>query len=284
MRFVKMNGAGNDFIIINNIIEAIPETSFSQIAKILCQRKMSLGADGLMFVEKSKIGCDYKMIFYNSDGSIGEMCGNGARCIARYGYEYGLSSENQKIETMAGIVYGLRLDQRNYKIKLNDLSLFKPDVEIRVDGQTYYADYIELGNPGIPHAVVCIDDIENYDKNLLKTLGRKIRNSVEFPKGANVNFCKLTGVDCIKEITYERGVEDFTLACGTGSAATVISQTLKKEVSGNNVLVEVPGGFLYIDLKWEDTLLKEIWLKGDTNIVAEGEIKDDNFVLKKEFA
>ena len=119
MKFWKMNGAGNDFIIINNIEEALPESAFPLIASKLCERHLSIGADGLMVVEKATCGGDYRMRFYNSDGSEGEMCGNGARCICRYGYEKGLAGEVQRVETISGTVTGWRLDKRSYRVKLN---------------------------------------------------------------------------------------------------------------------------------------------------------------------
>ena len=111
MKFWKMNGAGNDFIVINNIEEQIPVEKFNEIAKTLCERHLSVGADGMMVVETSQIG-DYRMLFYNSDGSMGEMCGNGARCICRYGYENGLAGDVQRVETTAGVVTGERIDNR----------------------------------------------------------------------------------------------------------------------------------------------------------------------------
>ena len=113
MVFTKMHGAGNDFIIINNIIEKLPESVFPQLAKKLCAFHSSIGADGMMIVTEPKQGGDYAMLFYNSDGSLGEMCGNGARCIARYGYEKGLAGETQRIESTAGLVVGKRHVQLN---------------------------------------------------------------------------------------------------------------------------------------------------------------------------
>src|SRR5690554_5656237 len=132
MKYTKMHGAGNDFIIINNISEQIPAESFAYLARTLCSRRTSIGADGIMFVERSEIDGDYKMIFFNSDGTEGEMCGNGARCICRYGYEKGLATENQSVETKAGLVKGRRINNRNYRIKLNNPTVFteRKDLEV----------------------------------------------------------------------------------------------------------------------------------------------------------
>ena len=127
MRFWKMNGAGNDFVILNNLEEHLPLEQLPQIARTLCERHMSIGADGLMVVDAPSQGGDYRMLFYNSDGSVGEMCGNGARCICRYGYENGLAGETQTVETTAGIVTGRRIDQRLYRIRLNDPTTVRLD-------------------------------------------------------------------------------------------------------------------------------------------------------------
>ena len=153
MRFWKMNGAGNDFVILNNLEEHLLLDQLPQIARTLCERHMSIGADGLMVVDAPSQGGDYRMLFYNSDGSVGEMCGNGARCICRYGYENGLAGETQTVETTAGIVTGRRIDQRLYRIRLNDPTTVRLDSPVEADGVTYVCSYVELGNPGIPHAV-----------------------------------------------------------------------------------------------------------------------------------
>ena len=120
MKFWKMNGAGNDFLVLNNLEAHLPAQVFPAMARVLCERHLSIGADGLMVVDAPTQGGDYKMLFFNSDGSVGEMCGNGARCICRYGYENGLAGETQTVETTAGIVTGQRIDQRLYRIRHND--------------------------------------------------------------------------------------------------------------------------------------------------------------------
>ena len=130
-----MNGAGNDFIIINNIIERIPAERLPDAARKLCHRRFSIGADGLMAVEKAENDGDFRMLFFNSDGSMGEMCGNGARCICRYGYENGLAGETQRVETTAGMVTGSRLSEREYRIRLNDPAVLRLDEEVSAGGR-----------------------------------------------------------------------------------------------------------------------------------------------------
>lgn len=153
MEFTKMQGAGNDFVIINNYIEKIPEEKLSALAERLCTRRLSIGADGLMAVAPAKNGGDFAMLFYNADGSLGEMCGNGARCICRYGYEHGLAGKIQRVETTAGLVTGRRVSERMYEVRLNDPTVIKLDHPVRCGDRTFEASYIELRNPGLPTAL-----------------------------------------------------------------------------------------------------------------------------------
>lgn len=277
MKFWKMNGAGNDFLIINNIEEKLPLDKMPQIAATLCERHLSIGADGFMVVEKPSpdVEADYKMIFYNSDGSLSEMCGNGARCICRYGYEIGLAGEIQRVETTAGIVTGERIDSRNYKIRLNEPDNFIFDEVVEINGKEYSCSYVELGNPGIPHCVAPIENLKDYPREELFDLGRSLRYYKGYPKGANVNFYEIIGEDHIYERTYERGVEDFTYACGTGTGSMVTILTLKGLVSGKNVKVDMTGGQLVIDVVRDGDKVTDIFLTGPTNIVCKGEIFDE---------
>ena len=281
MQFWKMNGAGNDFIVLNNLTEKLPESVFPAIARALCERHLSIGADGLMVVDAPTQGGDYKMRFFNSDGSVGEMCGNGARCICRYGYENGLAGEIQTVETTAGIVTGHRVSERLYRVRLNDPTTIKLDYPVEVDGVTYPCSYVELGNPGLPHAVVPYADLKNADWNELRELGRKLRWHPAFPKGANVNFYELTGADAVYERTFERGVEDFTYACGTGTGSLVTVLTLQGKVSGKGVKVNMTGGQLIIDVEREAGRITDLFLTGPTNIVAKGEVTDEDLRLAK---
>lgn len=276
MKFWKMNGAGNDFIIFNNMEEHIPAEAIPVIARTLCERHMSIGADGVMVVDKAQGDADYRMTYYNSDGTLGEMCGNGARCICRYGYENGLAGETQTIETTAGIVVGQRLDQRIYRIRLNDPSIIRTEYPIEVDGRTYECAYVELGNPGLPHAAVPMKDLMNIPTRDLFDLGRKMRYHPAFPKGANVNFYEIVGKEEVNERTYERGVEDFTYACGTGTGSVVTVLTLLGQVSGEDVTVHVPGGDLRVQVDRDGDKVKNLYLIGPTNIVIKGEVTDED--------
>ena len=279
MKFWKMNGAGNDFVVLNNLEEHLPVELLPQIAKTLCERHLSIGADGLMVVDAPTQGGDYKMRFYNSDGSIGEMCGNGARCICRYGYETGLAGDTQTVETTAGNVTGKRISSRLYRIRLNDPTTVKLDASVEVDGIRYPCAYVELGDPGIPHAVIPYAGLRQADENELRELGRAIRWYKDFPKGANVNFYEITGEDCLYERTFERGVEDFTYACGTGTGSVVTVLTLQGKVSGHGVKVDMAGGQLMIDAERNGSRIGSLYLTGPTNIVCKGEVTDEELEL-----
>ena len=279
MKFWKMNGAGNDFLVLNNLEEHLPHEILPQVARTLCHRHLSIGADGLMVVDTPTQGGDFKMLFFNSDGSLGEMCGNGARCICRYGYENGLSGETQTVETTAGIVTGQRITERLYKIRLNDITAIRLNDSVEVDGVPYSCSYVELGNPGLPHAVVPYAGLQQTDTHELRELGRKLRWHSDFPKGANVNFYELTDEDTLFERTFERGVEDFTYACGTGTGSVVAVLTLQGKVSGSSVRANMPGGQLVIDALREGSAITDLYLTGPTNIVAKGEVTDEDLCL-----
>lgn len=280
MKFTKMQGAGNDFIIINNIELNIPVEKFSGIAQKVCERRVSIGGNALMVVDKPEKEGDFQMRFYNSDGTIGEMCGNGARCIARYAYENKIAGESMQIETLAGDVFAWRLDKRRYKIRLNNPEVVKLDNNIHIDGKDYECSYIELGNPGLPHAVVKLEGFTDIEENKLFELGSKIRHYSGFPKGANVNFYEVIEGNEVKIKTFERGVEDFTLACGTGSGSTAVVLTLKEVVEkGKFVNLHSPGGALSVNVELNQQNVENLYLIGDTNIVAVGEIMDEDLII-----
>ncbi len=271
MRFTKMQGAGNDFILVNNLQERIPEAAFPDLARKLCARRLSVGADGLMVVDSPRQGGDYRMIFYNSDGSLGEMCGNGARCIARFGYENGLAGETQRIETTAGMVEGRRLDKRRYEVRLNDPSVLESSRTAETEYGAFDCGYAELGDPGIPHAVLELPDWEERPEAELWALGSALRHAAAFPRGANVTFWKRLGEEHFKVRTFERGVEDFTLACGTGCGSTAAVLALRGLSSGRDVRLDCPGGELRVSLTLRNGQARDIFLSGPTCIVAVGE-------------
>lgn len=274
MKFWKMNGAGNDFIIINNMEEKIPHERLPEIVRTLCRRRFSIGADGFIVVDRPEKGGDYRMIFFNSDGSMSEMCGNGARCICRYGFETGLAGQTQRVEATAGLVTGRRVSEREYRIRLNDPTTMLFDIEAGALGKTWRCDYVELGDPGLSHIALELPDLRDWNEKDLFALGKALRWSKAFPKYPNVNFFVIEGENKLWERTWEVGVEDFTYACGTGSGSVVAALTKKGRLNGKDVHVYVTGGLLRIDVEKDG-----LFLTGPTNIVAKGEVFDEDLVL-----
>lgn len=272
MWFTKMNGAGNDFILVENLHGELTQ-QLSKLARTLCDRRMSIGADGLMAIVPAKADADFGMLFFNCDGTLGEMCGNGARCICRYGYETGLAGETQTIETTAGLVTGTRIDAKNYRIRLPD-PVNLQYLALDVDGKKVGCMYLELGNPGIPHAVVQYPGLREADEQALFEFGRKLRYHPAFPKGANVNFLEKTGENRFYERTWERGVEDFTYACGTGTGASVYALAEKRRC-GDHAEVEVKGGLLIVDIVRDGKKCRDLLLTGPASMVCTGEIFDE---------
>ncbi|WP_422484725.1 diaminopimelate epimerase [Gudongella sp. DL1XJH-153] len=276
MKYTKMHGAGNDFIIINNIVEEIPEESFSDIAKTLCKRRTSIGADGIMFIDHPE-GCgDFRMHFYNADGTEGEMCGNGARCICRYAHENGLSGEKQKVETISGVVRGWRIDKRTFKVRLNSPTHFIDQLELKLHNQVYKCSYVELGSPGLPHLLLEMPGLNNIDEAELFKIGKGLRSHPSLAKGANVNFFDIDEEGNIIARTFERGVEDFTLACGTGAGSLGYVLVKEEMISGNQVTINMPGGELTIQVVLSLDWMEDIFLSGPATMVSEGLVLDED--------
>jgi diaminopimelate epimerase len=309
MKFYKLQGTGNDFIIINNIQEKLPLEKIPGIAKRLCTPKRSLGADGLLLVEPPQEGGDIGVKVFNSDGSESEMCGNGMRCAARFAWEEGLVAGKPVpgstgappaqfpaeypaqhpagsivIETVAGKVEARRISKRVFRVRLQSPSVLETGRSVHIDGTTYSYTYVELGNPGIPHIVLDhgsgkLSELPLHTAGVpngaLRELARTLRHHPDFPKGANVNFFRITGRG-VELLTFERGVEDFTLACGTGAGSTALSLVHQHRVQENSVTLSVPGGILTVDIGKTPEGEYEIFLAGDTNFVARGEILDDD--------
>ena len=277
--YVKMQGAGNDFVILDNRQLGLDPACFSALAARVCSRRLSVGADGLMVADLPQQGGDLKMYFYNSDGSTSEMCGNGARCIGRFGYEHFAPKSPVLVESTAGMVPVERLDDRKYRVHLNKPSLME-EITLPVDGVNHTGVYVVLGDPGIPHGVFLVDGLETMDyETQLFELGRKLRFHPELPKGANINFCQVLAPDHVIVRTYERGVEGFTLACGTGSGSTVAALQMLGLVQMGQVRISNPGDDLWVEPVWKDGHVEALFLTGNTNLVAEGFITDEDLSL-----
>ena len=260
MKVYYMNGAGNDFMVIDARGLSL---DFSALAKEYCALA---GADGFMAVDDSD-KADFKLHFYNADGSRGEMCGNGARCICRFAYDMGIAGAEMVVETDAGLVPGWRLDENQYKVKLNNPSI----LDMSRKGPIAYA---ELGDPGVPHAVAeYVGDLWG-DKEDIRDHMEQLRHDPAFPKGANVNFYEVIGENEVKVLTFERGVEDYTLACGTGTGSVACVLYRKGQMTGDVLTAHNPGGTLKITLGETDGVFHTIELEGPTEIVTVYEIEN----------
>ena len=256
MRFYKYCGAGNDFVLLENFDGALAASDYPELARRLCDRHFSVGADGLMILERPSGGGDCKLAFFNNDGSSAEMCGNGARCVCRHCHDFGISGAEQRIETAAGLVIGRRISESRYRIRLNDPTAFRPLPQELMPPTGAGAngscpafrplEYLELGENGIPHGVVLADVTQ--ERAVLRDFARRLRAHPAFSKGMNVNLCAVTGENTVRLLTYERGVEDFTLACGTGNGATVCALTRAGLVSGRGTCVVNDGGVMTVDV------------------------------------
>ena len=253
-----MNGAGNDFMVID---ARGLELDFDTLSVELC--KMT-GADGFMAVDHSD-KADFRLHFYNSDGTRGEMCGNGARCICRYAYDHGIAGESMVVETDAGLVPGWRLSENQYRVKLNNPGVF--DLHRKDD-----VAYVELGNPGVPHAVKEVPGLTFENKAEYWELGKALRHDPAFPKGANANMYTWIGENAVRVLTFERGVEDYTLACGTGTGSTACVLWAEGKLPGGHLIAENQGGTLEVTLEGENGVVTSIMLEGPTQVVREYDI------------
>ena len=255
MQCWHMSGAGNDFMVIDARGLTL---DFEEMSKELCALS---GADGFMAVDYSE-RADFKLHFYNSDGSRGEMCGNGSRCICRFAYDHGIAGENMVVETDAGLVSGRRLSESQYLVKLNNPGI----VDLNRKGDIAY---VELGNPGVPHAVVEVPGLNWEQAEELREQGKALRYDPAFPKGANVNFYSWIGEGKVRVMTYERGVEDYTLACGTGCGSTAVTLWLRGQLPGGKLTAENRGGTLALSVEGENGVVSALYLEGSAVILKE---------------
>ncbi len=260
-----MNGAGNDFVVIDN--RSLGTSLNRETIEGLCDRNRGIGADGLLAVEPSQSNADYRMRYYNSDGNEAEMCGNGARCFARFVYNL-LEQKSQSIsfETIAGTVLAEILGPE-VKIVLSEPFDLKLNIPVEINGQPEKLHFI---NTGVPHAVLIVDDLESVN---IKETGSTIRHHDAFlPEGTNANFQKIESPNTLTIRTYERGVEDETLACGTGMVANALIHDQLNNIEPP-VFVNVQGGdTLKVSWEKENDTYKNVTLTGPAEIVFEGKI------------
>ncbi len=262
--FTKMSGTGNDFIVINNT-QGNYILDWSGFARQYCTRRTSVGADGVLIIEKSPTA-DFNYRIFNADGSEAEMCGNGARCAALFAFEHKVAGKHMRFNTLAGIIEA-EVNSHDVSIRMTDPFDLQRDILLDIGTQQYRVDFI---NTGVPHTVVFTEDLSAVR---IDELGRAIRTHEHFaPAGTNVNFVQILQDDHIRVRTYERGVEAETLACGTGAVASALISACVKQVSGPPVHVQMPGGDLAIEFLFDQKGFSDVWLSGGVEIVYTGNI------------
>ena len=269
--FVKMSGTGNDFILIDHREPFIAPEDMADFSAKVCRRKFSAGADGLILIEDSS-EADFQWRFFNADGSVAEMCGNGARCAARFAFLQGIVQAEMRFATLAGIIEAA-VSGKDVAVKMTDPVDLNMDQRITAEGKEYTVHSIDTG---VPHVVLFVDDIDQTD---VRSLGSRIRHHEIFmPAGSNVNFVQRRG-DAVKVRTYERGVEDETLACGTGAAASAIIAALLGQVASPVDIITSGGDCLTILFDCKEAkgsgsydTVSHVFLKGPAHIIYSGEL------------
>ena len=263
--FEKMSGTGNDFIIIDNRDNIVPHDEQSAFAAKVCRRMFSVGADGLILIENSATA-DFRWQFYNADGSVAEMCGNGSRCAARFAYRQGIAGKTMRFETIAGVIEAEIIGEEEIvRVLLTAPRDYRFNLAIELDGEQHELSFV---NTGVPHAVIFVDT----DNVPVKKWGRKIRYDEQFqPAGTNANFVRLLGGNTILARTYERGVEDETMACGTGAVASALMASIHKGLA-SPIEVQTSGGerlTIYFDRK-QGPEEQKVYLQGPARRIYTG--------------
>lgn len=267
--FFKMSGSGNDFIIIDNRQSLVSDDHRDRLIRHTCRRKLSVGADGFILIENDPAGADFKWHFYNADGSRAEMCGNGARCAARFAYLNDIAPREMAFSTAAGMINAVIEDDR-VRIGMPDPRDMRREYRLVVDAETLTVSSI---NTGVPHVIVFQDNLDDMD---VVAMGSAIRHHAMFaPAGTNANFIAPAAANAIKIRTYERGVEDETLACGTGSVAAAIISACKLQMQSPILVQTRSGADLTIYFKRKGDQFFDIGMEGDARIIYSGELWPD---------
>ena len=253
--FYKYQGTGNDFVMIDNRQETFNKKDTKQIA-FLCDRRFGIGADGLILLENHPTS-DFKMVYYNADGNESTMCGNGGRCLVAFAKQLGVIKDKAVFEAIDGLHHA-SIENGIVRLQMQDVETVEK-----------HPQHVFL-NTGSPHHVQFEDDIENFD---IKTKGAKIRYGAPYNEsGSNVNFVNKISNQIFAVRTYERGVEDETLACGTGVTAVAIAAHKTKLTNNNSIKIKMLGGDLEVSFEKENDTYKNVFLKGPAQFVFEGNI------------
>jgi diaminopimelate epimerase len=254
--FAKMVASGNDFVVMHGYKKL---NGLNKLALQLCNRKYGIGADGLLLLNKT--GSDsINMRIFNADGSEAQMCGNGARCAALYS-----GRKNLNIKTIAGVIKA-QVSKDDVKIRLTDPKNLRTDIKLKINAKSLSVNFI---NTGVPHVVIPVSGLEKIDAS---GIGRQVRYNRKFaPAGTNVNFIEVINKNSIKVRTYERGVEDETLACGTGSVASALIFALKTGLQSKVNVLTRSGEILKVYFIRTNNHFSDVWLQGKARLVYKGE-------------
>lgn len=254
--FYKYQGAGNDFVMIDDRNGNFPAET--DIIQKMCDRHFGIGADGLILLQKDP-SADFRMVYFNADGKIGSMCGNGGRCIVRFAENLGLINNKAEFQASDGM-HTAFVEKKLIRLSMRDVE------KIEKHPNHWFLD------TGSPHHIEFVNDTQSVD---VRTIGAEIRyGSPYFEKGSNVNFVQILNEDTIRIRTYERGVEDETLACGTGVTAAAIAAYESGKIAVDEINVKAVGGDLKVSFsKDENGIYQEIWLSGPAEFEFKGEIE-----------
>jgi diaminopimelate epimerase len=268
IEFTKMSGSGNDFILIDNRDGGVAVGDVVRFVRRVCERKVSVGADGLILIERSA-KVDFKWRFFNADGSEVEMCGNGGRCAARFAFLNGIAGERMSFETVAGII-DAEVKGDIVKLRLTDPHSLVIDDEIRIGNTVLFVHSV---NTGVPHVVHFVRDPDQFD---VFTTGRAIRYHEHYqPAGTNANFAAVLDGRTLRVRTYERGVEDETLACGTGSVAAALIAAGKGFVTAPVDVRVQSGETLRIHFETTPAGFTKVYLEGKVRVIYQGRLWDE---------
>ena len=269
--FYKMSGSGNDFILVDNRANLIEAALAPELARNLCRRKISVGADGLILIENDD-EADFSWSFFNADGSKAEMCGNGGRCVARLAKMLGICGSSLSFRTLAGIIRA-EVSGNRVKLQMTEPRDLRLDQELELNGQRFNTHFV---NTGVPHTVFILDGPEILAQQEVVGQGRKVRYHSQFaPAGTNVNFVAVLGEQALAIRTYERGVEDETLACGTGATAVALVGAAKGIVRPPVDVHTKSGETLTIYFDPKKGLPQEVYLEGETKVIYQGRLSEE---------
>jgi diaminopimelate epimerase len=268
LTFYKMSGSGNDFILIDNRGGSVDEENVATLVASICRRKLSVGADGMILIEESD-RADFKWRYFNADGGEVEMCGNGGRCAARLAYLKGIAGPRLSFETMSGIIRA-EVTVGRVKLEMPEPSVAELDYPLKVEEEALTVSSITVG---VPHVVIWVTDLE---ASPVFKAGRAIRYHDRFaPAGTNVNFVKQLDDGTFAIRTYERGVEDETLACGTGSVGTALIAATKGMTTSPAVLHTRGGEDLKVYFEKSGESFTGVFLEGEARVIYEGKLSKE---------